>query len=103
LIGSLVSFSRLDLQQITVKSASIQYLDNRKAERGHVHQIQSEFILISVSPKSVRKNAGRREEDRQTIDKGRQPALGLLSKAAEGDRPPFFALTRGSGVSPEWR
>ena len=26
-------------------------------------------------------------------------ALGLLSKAAGGDRPPFIALTRGSGFS----
>ena len=34
---------------------------------------------------------------RQTIEEGRQPALGLLSKAAGGDRPPFIALTRGSG------
>lgn len=50
-----------------------------------------------LPPKSAGKNAGRREEARQTIDKGRQPALGLLSKAAEGDRPPFFALKRGSG------
>ena len=57
----------------------------------------SQRIRRDISPKSVRKNAGRREAVRQTIDKGRQPALGLLSKAAEGDRPPFLALTRGSG------
>jgi hypothetical protein len=30
------------------------------------------------------------------LDKGRQVALGLLTKAAGGDRPPFNALTRGS-------
>ena len=34
---------------------------------------------------------------RQTVDQRRQPALGLLSKAAGGDRPPFIALTCGLG------
>jgi len=34
----------------------------------------------------------------ESVDKGKQPVLGLLSKAAGGDRPPFIALTHGSGT-----
>jgi len=54
---------------------------------------------ITIPNQSVRQlDAGR--VARQRVDQGRQPALGLLSKAAGGDRPPFIALTRRSGTLP---
>ncbi len=53
-------------------------------------------FLVLTNPRIRELDAGRMA--RQTGDPGRQPALGLLSKAAGSDRPPFLALPRGFGI-----